>query len=102
MSLIDKSKVVYTCSSLTGVMLAYFVGYLINSNNPRMADHALGIDEAYWWEVLILLLGVFSMVVILISSLSHSYKTKRMKWRKLMIYMFPLAFVYAWKYGRKY
>lgn len=82
-------------------MFGYFMGYLIFSSDPRMSNHALEVEKAYLWEIILLVVGLLSTFVILLSSLSHSLKIKRMKWRTLMIFIFPLSFVYAWIHGRK-
>jgi len=101
MSLIDKPKVVYLCTICALVMFLYFTLYPVITHDPRMTDASLGVEEAKIWEVIILVSGLISTIVILLSSLNHAYKTKRARWRNLMMLMFPLSFIYAWKYGKK-
>jgi protein-S-isoprenylcysteine O-methyltransferase Ste14 len=101
MSLIERSKIVYICTFIAVVMFGYFMGYLIFSSDPRMSNNSLEVEEAYLWEIILLAIGLISTFTIFLSSLSHSFKTKRMRWRTLIIFIFPLSFVYAWIHGRK-
>lgn len=100
MSLIEKRNFIITATTGMLLMWTYF-GSLDFIGDSRMIDHKLTYDEMYWWEGLIMLQGMMLTFVVYFSSIFHSFGKNKKKWGFLIILIWPLAFIYAWREGGK-
>ena len=99
MKLIDR-KIFVTLTTIGALIIVGYLYYLKYSGDIRMQDHTLSGDEMQWWELIVFVVGTTSIVSLLLSSVSHTIKSRRWLWFVLIILVWPLSIIYAWIYGR--
>ena len=92
-------KLFAICSTLTVIAFSYAFTL---SDDPRLIDGGLTFDEAYWWELLLIFLGLISIFAVLFSSLGHALKYDRNKWFVMILLIWPLAYIYGILINSKY
>lgn len=68
------------------------------SNDPRIIDNALTINEAHWWELLLVTLGLLSMISVWLLTIHHVWNNRRKRWIFGIIFLWPLSIVYVFFY----
>jgi len=74
------------------------IGYafsLIALDDPRMIDGALTHNEAHWWEIVLIMLGIFSVFIIMGSSIHHAWSTGRKAIAIFIVLVWPLSLLYT-------
>jgi hypothetical protein len=94
-------KVFYFCSIFSiGMFLYGFI--LIGVDGTRMDDDGLSLFEANILEASLLIIGGVSIFLVLVSAIFHAFKHDRNKWVLMIIFIWPLSFVYGALINTKY
>jgi hypothetical protein len=79
-----------------------YVFILIGVDDPRMDDGGLSLFEANILEASLLIIGGVSIFLVLVSAIFHAFKHDRNKWVLMIIFIWPLSFVYGALINTKY
>jgi hypothetical protein len=71
------------------------------SNDPRVADNKLTSEEAHWWELLLTLSGILSLIILWVSTIRHTFITGQNYWMLGIIFIWPLSLVYTILYPER-
>ena len=75
-------------------LVAHFL--LISDADPRWADNSLTGDEMYWYEKVMITIGVFSVVTNWFIATFESFVLGHKGWRWLNLFFWPTTLVYIW------
>ena len=65
------------------------------SNDHRVDDNRLTIEESHWWELLLALLGIMSVIILWVSTIRHTFIAGQNYWMLGIILIWPLSLVYT-------
>jgi hypothetical protein len=82
------------------VMWTYF-GTLGIRGDERFDDLELHGDDMYFWEVILLGVGLLGSVGMFFVGLVHSFKNGHRGWSALILIFWPLAFIYPWLHAQE-
>lgn len=68
---------------------------LMVSDDPRVFDNALTIDEAYWWELLLVTLGLASMLLVWGMAIRLAWRKRQNTWLIGVLFIWPLSLIYV-------
>ncbi len=95
---IFRRKFVYSVFVSVTVFVLYFL-FILSSQDPRIMDNSLGWNEAYWWEIFLILQCLIMIFGLFFFAIYHAYFILGQKKWIIFIFLFwPMAFVYAWKF----
>ena len=94
----DKGKFV-GCGLLVVVAFSYIFAIL---NDPRMADGVLSGEDAYWWEIVLIVSGITSVFLVRGAAISQAVKRRRFKWVVMIFLIWPLSLLYGFLVNTKY
>ena len=85
----------------TVIFITTFVFIFFLFGDPRMADGNLEFYEALWWEIVLIMMGVISILLVWTSSIRYSIKHGHSKWTILVMLIWPLSFLYGFLINTK-
>lgn len=80
--------------AFTALLTAFSYAFSI-MDEPRMAEGALELNEASIIEIIIIMLAPIAAITMWVLALAHSFKYGRKAWGVITIFVWPVAFVYA-------
>ena len=86
--------------TLISIVLVCIIYGLIDI--PRPVEGSTFFRGAYWWEVLINVVGAISLFILWGGALTHAYNHSRTKWVIMSFLIWPLALVYSFLLNTKY
>jgi hypothetical protein len=95
--LISNRKYAYSFMSLIVLCFGYAFS-LVLFDDLRMIDSALTYEEAYWWEILLVIFGLVSIFILWISSIQHAWNKGRKTWVVLILFVWPLSLIYTLRF----
>ncbi len=82
--------------NLLGISFFAYFAVLLPAIDPRMNDQTLDWSEMYFFEYPIAIIGLFSIFALIFSSFRSAWKKGHRVLSILMLFLWPLSFVYSW------
>ena len=92
--LIEKPKFLFFATATLLFVLGYSL-YLEMVGDPRFVDHALEIQEAYWWELILIATCLITVFSTWFSAMHSAFKQDRKLLVALILFIWPLSLIYG-------
>ena len=98
MNIIEKSIFLKTATIWPIVMLLYFMTSSL-MGDPRFDDGEITSKEMFWWENILFAGGMILIACIWLGALIHAFDKNKNGWGVAIFFIWPLSYIYSWKYG---
>ncbi|MCL6417866.1 hypothetical protein MIB92_19615 [Aestuariirhabdus sp. Z084] len=89
---------------LATIVFATFAGYAVYLEllpDVRLSAGPIGPEQMYWWEFTHWLSTAVLTLALFVIVMRHAYANKKYGWLAVIVLLWPLLFVYAWRHFKQ-